>query len=392
MESGKWKIKSPYAYAERMAELYNLLEDRLSKEVFWARLRCDSDLCLEHESELYALSGIPDEESLNLRRDPKTFVSKFTADGKKLFLYGAKKVGEQVGSWLLKQDVDFYAYCARNHEKYVNGVNGKQVFSPSYVFERPDECRVLITSIGGIEEICDLLASHGFPKEQIAFWVPPFAFKYFFEHQYFEFPELFPRGTAFVDAGCYDGETSKYFADWCDGEYSKIFAFEPDPKNCEQCRTAAANAGLRLELFPAGLSNQNGTLSFAENNTFGSFFINPQEKDHGGAFNGFVGEETKKVVTIQTVALDSVVKDTKVGFIKMDIEGSELSALHGAENTILRDKPLLAISVYHRRGDTLAIMDYLHGLMPDYHFWLRHHNYSFGDTVLYASITRPKNI
>ena len=78
--------------------------------------------------------------------------------------------------------------------------------------------------------------------------------------------------------------------------------------------------------------------------------------------------------------------DRAVGFIKMDIEGAEFDALHGAKNTILRDKPLLAICVYHLRGDLFAIMDYLHELLPEYRFLLRHYGPLMTETVLYASV------
>ena len=88
---------------------------------------------------------------------------------------------------------------------------------------------------------------------------------------------------------------------------------------------------------------------------------------------------------IQTVTLDQVIDKETVGFIKMDIEGAEWGALHGAEKTILRDKPLLAICVYHIPGDTLAIMDYLAELVPEYRFWLRHYGPARTETVLYAA-------
>lgn len=50
----------------------------------------------------------------------------------------------------------------------------------------------------------------------------------------------------------------------------------------------------------------------------------------------------------------------------------------------VRDRPLLALSVYHRMGDMLAIMDYLHHLVPEYRFWLRHYSVGLADTVLCA--------
>ena len=72
--------------------------------------------------------------------------------------------------------------------------------------------------------------------------------------------------------------------------------------------------------------------------------------------------------------------------IKMDIEGAEFDALHGAEKVIRRNKPLLAICVYHRQGDMLAIMTYLRELVPEYRFWLRHYSVLDFETVLYAAI------
>jgi len=97
----------------------------------------------------------------------------------------------------------------------------------------------------------------------------------------------------------------------------------------------------------------------------------------------FVRPEAENV-TIQSIALDTLV-DERIGMIKMDIEGSEFDALHGAQKVIQRDRPLLAICVYHRKGDMLAIMDYLHSLVPEYRFWLRHYGVLSGETVLYAA-------
>lgn len=94
----------------------------------------------------------------------------------------------------------------------------------------------------------------------------------------------------------------------------------------------------------------------------------------------------KEYVTVPITTLDHVMSDETVGFIKMDIEGAELDALRGAANVIARDRPFLAISVYHKPGDVLALMQYIHEIVPDYQFWLRHYGALFYETVLYASI------
>jgi len=377
-------MENQYAYAARMAELYNLLEDRLSKDIFWARLQMDCEATIEREERLFELTGIATDEDIHIKERMKAVSDKAVADGKKLFLYGTKYTGKLAGKLILQQGGDFYAYCVRNHERFADGILGKQVYPPEYVFEHPDECYVLIAATDAAEEISRILKEHGFPENHIFFYIRPSLVKNLLEKQYFEFPELFPKGKAFVDGGCCDCGTSKRFAQWCGGDYSKIFAFEPDPKNCQRCRAAADSSSLRLELIPSGLSDCAGSISFVAYGTGNSYIPGPEE-----VFNIYREKVRGQEITIPTTALDDIVRETEIGFIKMDIEGSELSALHGAEKTLLKDKPLLAICVYHRCGDVLVIMDYLHKLVPQYHFWLRQYYCGGSETVLYASINRP---
>jgi hypothetical protein len=73
-----------------------------------------------------------------------------------------------------------------------------------------------------------------------------------------------------------------------------------------------------------------------------------------------------------------------VTFIKMDIEGSELNALKGAEQTIRKYKPKLAICVYHRAKDLITIPQYIKTLVPEYKLYFRAHKYGTYDFVLYA--------
>ncbi len=176
----------------------------------------------------------------------------------------------------------------------------------------------------------------------------------------------------FVDCGVLDGDTCYDFARWCLGRYRKIFAFEADKTNYENCKINLAKLK-DVELFNLGVWDKEEILSF--NNT-SSGFSNIVKND--------IKKEQDKIVEIKTCKLDEVLEGEKITFIKMDIEGAELNALLGAKEIIKKQKPKLAICVYHKPSDMWEIPDLLLELNPKYTFKLRHYGPSAYETVLYA--------
>lgn len=87
------------------------------------------------------------------------------------------------------------------------------------------------------------------------------------------------------------------------------------------------------------------------------------------------------------VTIDSFVAEvnTAVDLIKLDVEGSEMNVLKGARDSIVRWKPKLAISIYHRKEHMFEIPEFLLSLHADYNFSISVNNPSFVDMVLYAS-------
>lgn len=75
---------------------------------------------------------------------------------------------------------------------------------------------------------------------------------------------------------------------------------------------------------------------------------------------------------------------SKVNFIKLDVEGSELKALIGAKNIIQAFKPKLAISIYHKNEDFYEIPLYLDALALGYEFYIDHFTIHREETVLFA--------
>lgn len=188
------------------------------------------------------------------------------------------------------------------------------------------------------------------------------------EEQYFEkrcISHYTNSGGSFVDAGCYDGsETIKWiklFGDSCEA----VYAYEPDKENYEMCRRNFEGFS-NVYLSEYGLSNKKEQLFFCKEGKLSSHF------EQSGS---------ERVVCD---SLDNILPYQHVSTIKMDIEGMEKKAILGAERIIRKNKPNLAICVYHKREDIIEIPQLLLEMNPNYYFALGHYSVGIVDTVLYA--------
>ncbi len=167
----------------------------------------------------------------------------------------------------------------------------------------------------------------------------------------------------FVDCGAYTGDTALLFKKKVGGRYKKIICFEPDHFNYKMLMAKKIK---RLIAFNAGVWDKTDDLCFNERGATSS------------------GISDKGDVQIKVRAIDDVKECHDATFIKMDIEGSELNALKGAEKTIRENKPKLAICIYHSNEDMIRIAEYIHELNPEYKLYIRQYSYEGYETVLYA--------
>lgn len=89
-------------------------------------------------------------------------------------------------------------------------------------------------------------------------------------------------------------------------------------------------------------------------------------------------------IVVKSTTIDEMLGNIEIGFIKMDVEGMEERALLGAKNMIRKQKPICAISIYHKQQDIWSIPAFLLSLNPNYKFYLRHYSVGVVDTILYA--------
>lgn len=79
--------------------------------------------------------------------------------------------------------------------------------------------------------------------------------------------------------------------------------------------------------------------------------------------------EKRRARKISMLSIDELCRRSSietVDFIKADVEGGEVALLHGAEQTIRRCRPNLAIAVYHGPENANRIVDFLAGLGMKY--------------------------
>lgn len=176
----------------------------------------------------------------------------------------------------------------------------------------------------------------------------------------------------FVDCGAYLGDTTINFIDYAKRSnrvYKKIVAFEPSKSNYEQL---LKNISKERDVitFNKGVSDHEGIVGFTA-----------AKKSNSGRI---IGDKTNAATFVSVVSIDDVQECSDATFIKMDIEGSELSALKGAKKTIIRNQPKLAICIYHSDADMIEIIEYIHEINPNYKLYVRQHSDNVIETVLYA--------
>lgn len=283
---------------------------------------------------------------------------------KKVVLYGAGRMGEfSLQYW--KDDERFIGFCSGAKEHWQNGYLGYPVISPEELLSRKDLNVVISTTIY-YDEIMKILQDGGYPKSQI-FYMADFLYHGVTE-EYFS-PEFitYENEEIFVDAGCLDLNTSLALKSHC-GTVKKIYAFEPDPENYQHCLQRKNELGFEeAEIFPYAAWSCKATLHFDARSSGSSLICD----------SGTVG--------VSAMPIDEVVNpDDRITFIKMDVEGAELESLRGAQKTIRRYKPKLAVCLYHKPEDMVTIPLYVRKLVPEYRIYVRHHTTAPSDTVLYA--------
>lgn len=170
----------------------------------------------------------------------------------------------------------------------------------------------------------------------------------------------------------------------------RAVAFEPQPQLADYLLRACRAAGLNnVVVEAAGVSDRSGVLKLAI----------PGEGAHspGASFEAAVRErEACRIIEVPTASLDEYFSDeaSKIGAIKIDVEGHELRVLHGAAGVIDAHRPTILCECEERHAGedhVAAVVDFMAGrnyrgffverskLRPVAEFDLRIHQKQEGD-------------
>ena len=71
-------------------------------------------------------------------------------------------------------------------------------------------------------------------------------------------------------------------------------------------------------------------------------------------------------------------------YLKLHLEGHEWETLQGAERSLRRHRPLLAVTIYHSEAGMWQLPYWLMGQLKDYRYYLRLHSWCGTGAVMYG--------
>lgn len=352
LEQDEWK-----QFFEQF-DIYNRLMDEESKMIFRYKAAYDTfGRDWRYIRELLRKTKAKDSYEDNTYINLLEFIKKSSEDENIRFVL-AGEYSELIVERISELGYPVEAYLGNGEEKRIPTIKKEDLFqdySGHYI---------LVKDFGGGLGTLEQLLNTQIPKERLVLACNCGCGMEYEHPMYFE--KIFKPSTdgIFIDGGCFTGSTIDDFIKW-NGNYKKVYSFEPEFAQYERCKEKFAHDE-KVEILNNAVWNKRERLHFV-NNGAGSH----------------VSDDS--LICVEGISVDEVVGDEKVTFLKYDIEGSELKGLEGAKETIIRNKPDLAICVYHKADDLYTIPNYILSLCPEYKIYLRHYQLSRYETVLLAT-------
>lgn len=137
-----------------------------------------------------------------------------------------------------------------------------------------------------------------------------------------------------------------------------IVSFEPDLKNLACLQRTGRSWNLpNHTIVPCAVAGQSGRAMFRPDDITGT---TGALNDADGMFVATHYGRTPRTVEVATISLDEFVRDhAPPSVIKLDIEGTELSALKGAAQLLAQFQPILFVETYFQRREIFRFLEQL---------------------------------
>lgn len=136
---------------------------------------------------------------------------------------------------------------------------------------------------------------------------------------------------------------------------NKVHLYDISPKNIKKLKRNIKLNGNNPDKYiihMKGLSNFTGNISL-------------NDEGHGGVGID-KGKRNKITVNVDTLDNEFLNHITKIGFIKIDIEGQGYNFIEGAKNIIKSNRPVISMAIYHNYDEYFKTRYFLENIVRNY--------------------------
>lgn len=174
------------------------------------------------------------------------------------------------------------------------------------------------------------------------------------------------RGDAAIDVGAHKGAYTWWMARAV-GRAGRVFAFEPQPELADRLRRQLTGPRwAHVSIEAAAVSEQAGQLDL---------YVPDDSPSPGASLETARSAGAKRTHRVRIVTLDGrIPAEVRVRFIKVDVEGHELSVFRGAQRLLTTDRPALLFECearHHGGGAIASVFDHLRTLGYEGSFFWR---------------------
>lgn len=181
-----------------------------------------------------------------------------------------------------------------------------------------------------------------------------------------------------IEGGVFDGKNTLEFLRFL-AQDGFLYGFEPFYEVYLESKNSTFLKNLsNVKIYPLALWRNKTQVMFL------------QDKDNKGGSRIVYKEnlaEDEDIVYVEAISIDEFVADNhieKIDYIKLDVEGAELEVLRGAQKTLTKHRPQLAVCIYHKKEDLFEIPLFLKATLKDYIHRIGHYSSTFWNTIWYA--------